>query len=83
MQLLAAANTHHQFHHPPGVEIDSQRDKSHSFFDSPLPKLVELTGVDVPVPDYTIVSKRRGELATRLETSTATTPRHVVVDSPV
>ncbi len=37
--------------------------------------------VDLPVPDYTTVSRRQGDLTTRLAPTASAAPRHVVIDS--
>jgi hypothetical protein len=43
--------------------------------------VVELMCVDLPIPDYTTVSRRQAGLARELAPSRTRTPRHVVIDS--
>jgi hypothetical protein len=38
---------------------------------------------DLPVPDYTTLSKRQGDLDIDLPTSSKTSPMHLVIDSTV
>ena len=46
-----------------------------------LESVVALMGVDLPVPDYTTVSRRQARLQPKLRSSCGTGPRHVVIDS--
>ena len=41
----------------------------------------ELTGVDVPVPDHTTLSRRSKGLTVRLQNSASAGPIHLIVDS--
>jgi hypothetical protein len=43
--------------------------------------VVALMGVDLPIPDYTTISRRQTGLALELGSSRAQTPRHVVIDT--
>jgi hypothetical protein len=46
-----------------------------------LESVVALMGVNLPVPDYTTVSRRQAGLQLDLRSSCGTRPRHVVIDS--
>ena len=46
-----------------------------------LESVVKLMGVDLPIPDYTTVSRRQAGLAFELGLSRTDTPRHVVIDT--
>ena len=46
-----------------------------------LESVVQLMGVDLPVPDYTTVCKRQQSLAVRIRSGPGEGPRHVVIDS--
>lgn len=46
-----------------------------------LESVVKLMGVDLPIPDYTTVSRRQAGLALQLGPSRTRTPRHVVIDT--
>lgn len=46
-----------------------------------LESVAKLMGVDLPIPDYTTVSRRQAGLALQLEPSRTRTPRHVVIDT--
>lgn len=46
-----------------------------------LASLVELRALDLPVPDYSTVSRRQGSLDLSLSVSSGDRPRHVVVDA--
>ncbi len=46
-----------------------------------LESVVRLMGVELPVPDYTTVSRRQGGLALKLGPAPACEPRHVVIDA--
>ena len=46
-----------------------------------LSSLVELMGLDLPVPDYSTLSRRQGGVAPSLPLAPATRARHIVVDS--
>jgi len=46
-----------------------------------LESLVQLMGVDLPVPDYTAVCKRQRDLRIQLGSTPAGQPRHVVIDT--
>ena len=43
--------------------------------------VVQLMGVELPVPDYTTVCKRQQSLAVRIRSGPGEGPRHVVIDS--
>ena len=43
--------------------------------------LLELLRLDLPVPDYSTISRRQSSLATSLTVSPNSRPRHVVVDA--
>ena len=43
--------------------------------------LLELLRLDLPVPDYSTISRRQSSLATSLTVSPSSRPRHVVVDA--
>jgi hypothetical protein len=43
--------------------------------------VVDLMGVELPVPDYTTVSRRQAGLELDLGAAPASTPRHVVIDT--
>ncbi len=43
--------------------------------------LLELLRLDLPVPDYSTLSRRQSSLATFLTVSPSSRPRHVVVDT--
>ena len=43
--------------------------------------LLELLRLDLPVPDYSTLSRRQSSLATFLTVSPSSRPRHVVVDA--
>jgi len=46
-----------------------------------LESVVRLMGVELPVPDYTTVSRRQGGLEPKLGPAPACEPRHVVIDA--
>jgi hypothetical protein len=46
-----------------------------------LESVVDLMGVELPVPDYTTVSRRQAGLELDLGAAPASTPRHVVIDT--
>lgn len=46
-----------------------------------LESVVRLMGVELPVPDYTTVSRRQGGLELKLGPAPAYEPRHVVIDA--
>ncbi len=46
-----------------------------------LASVVRLMGVELPVPDYTTVSRRQAGLDVELALAASHTPRHVVIDT--
>lgn len=46
-----------------------------------LESVVKLMDIELPVPDYTTMSRRQGRLESELRPALATEPRHVVIDS--